>query len=92
MRIAYFFCPLLTLLSFLQNQGVVDAGRQLAVVVAHHNERFGGVAAVVINDVLHFYSVGIIETVEGFVKNQQLWVLDKGSCEQSQSLLAAGEL
>ena len=58
---------------------MVDAGRTLFEVVTDENKRFARTLAESIDDILDEPAVVVVETVKGFVENQQFRILDKGS-------------
>ena len=69
-----------------------DAGWEFASIVSHHNHGLVRSLAEGLNDAFHAETVEGVEPVERFVKDEQFGVLDKGTGQQSQSLLTTGEL
>ena len=74
-----------------EEDAVVDAGWQFFLVVCHHDHRLVVALAECLDDILHQSAVDVVKSVQWFVKNQELWVLDEGSCQENQALLATGE-
>ena len=68
---------------------VGDALGQVLLIVRHHDECLVASLAEGVNDALHQLSPFLVQSVQGFVKYQQFWVLDEGTCQQYHALLAA---
>ena len=62
---------------------MVYAWRELFLVVGDHNECLVLTLAEGVDDVLHFGSVGQVESVQGLVKDEQFGVFDKGTCQEA---------
>ena len=60
--------------------------------MADHDERLATTFAECLDNMLHEGSATRIETVERLVKNEQLWVFDKGAGKKDKTLLARREL
>ena len=74
-----------------EEDAVVDAGWQFFLVVCHHDHRLVVALAECLDDILHQSAVDVVKSMQWFVKNQEFWVLDEGSCQENQALLATGE-
>ena len=74
-----------------EEDAVVDAGWQFFLVVCHHDHRLVVALAECLDDILHQSAVDVVKSVQWFVKNQELWVLDEGSCQENQAVLTTGE-
>lgn len=68
-----------------------DGRRQIVAIVRDHEERLTGLTAIVLDDGLHMSAVGVVETVKGFVENEQNGVFDEGTSKEHKALLAIGE-
>lgn len=70
---------------------VVDARGIFLPVVRHHDEGLIAPPAERINNILDEPAVDIVETMERFVEDYQLRVLNESPCQQCQALLTALE-
>ena len=66
---------------FDQGQLVVNALRQIFLIMGHHNDGFVLSLGKGVDDVSDQLSVTIVQTVQRFIQHQQLGVFDKGSCQ-----------
>lgn len=73
-----------------QEDAVVDARWQLFLVMRYHDHRLVVALAEGFDDILYQAAVGVVESVQWFVKNQKLWVFHEGSCQEYETLLATG--
>lgn len=71
---------------------MVNAEWKFFLVVRNHDECLVACSAIVLNDLFHERAVAGIQTVQRFIENQQVGVLDKGASQQAQTLLATGQL
>ena len=76
--------------SLFQQQATVDAGRQLPDIVADVDERRIESPAKSIDQGAEPFRLFLVQSLTGFVENEQGRVLDQGSREQGPALLARG--
>ena len=69
---------------------MVDAGGQFFFVMRHHDKCLAGLGAIFIYDILGQLLTLQVQSMHGFVKDEQVGVLDKGPAYESQSLFTAG--
>ena len=79
-------------LIFLQLQMMVDAGGEFFLIVGDKDEGLVVTFGKSLNDLLYELAVGGVETMKGFVENQQLGVFHEGAGKEHQALLTAGKL
>ena len=72
-----------------EEDAVVDAGGQFFLVVGHHDEGFIATAAEGLDDIFNQATVAVVKTMEWFVEDKELRVLDKCPCHKNQALLTA---
>ena len=72
-----------------EEDAVVDAGGQFLLVVGHHDEGFVASAAEGLDDILHETAVAVVKTMERFVEDKELGILDECPCHKHKSLLTA---
>ena len=72
-----------------EEDAVVDASGQFLLVVCHHDEGFVASAAEGLDDILHEMAVAVVKTMERFVEDKELGILDECPCHEHQSLLTA---
>ena len=72
-----------------EEDAVVDAGGQFFLVVGHHDEGLVVTAAEGLDDILNQATVAVVKTMERFIEDKQLRVLDKCPCHKNQALLTA---
>ena len=72
-----------------EEDAVVDASGQFLLVVGHHDEGFVASAAEGLDDILHETAVAVVKTMERFVEDKELRILDECPCHEHQSLLTA---
>ena len=58
---------------------MVDAGRELLLIVGHHDEGLVLTLHESVDDVLDEHTVGVVEAMKGLVEDQQLGILDEGA-------------
>ena len=63
----------------LEENIISDALGELFLVMRHHYQSFVLATAEGVYNLLYKSSMLKVKTMQGFVKNQQLWVLDKGA-------------
>ena len=68
---------------------MVDACRQLFLVVCHHYHRFVASLAESLYHVFYESSVAIVKSVERFVEYKQLRILNESPCQKYKSLFTA---
>ena len=73
---------------FLQHQPVVDARRQLFFIMRNHDKRLARIAHKAVYNSLSALAVTVVKPVKRLVKNKQIRVLDKGTYQHNQALLA----
>ena len=71
---------------------MVDASRESFLVVGDEDEGFVGALGKGLNDLFYELAVGGVETMKGFVENQQLGVFHEGAGKEHKALLTAGKL
>jgi hypothetical protein len=69
---------------------MVYATGQFVLVVCNHNHCFVAALAEGVDDVFHQLAVSVVESMERFVEDEQLWVFDKCTCQEDKALLSAG--
>lgn len=74
-----------------EEDAVVDASWQFFLVVCHHDHRLVVALAERLDDILHQSAIDVVKSMQWFVENQKFRVLDEGSCQENQALLATGE-
>ena len=72
-----------------EEDAVVDASGQFLLVVCHHDEGFVASAAEGLDDILHETAVAVVKTMERFVEDKELGILDECPCHEHKSLLTA---
>ena len=72
-----------------EEDAVVDASGQFLLVVCHHDEGFVASAAEGLDDILHETAVAVVKTMERFVEDKELGILDECPCHKHKSLLTA---
>ena len=72
-----------------EEDAVVDAGGEFFLVVGHHDEGLVASAAEGLDDILHEMAVAVVKTMERFVEDKELGILDECPCHEHQSLLTA---
>ena len=72
-----------------EEDAVVDAGGEFLLVVGHHDEGLVATAAEGLDDIFNQATVAVIKTMEWFVEDKELRVLDKSPCQKNQALLTA---
>ena len=72
-----------------EEDAVVDASGQFLLVVGHHDEGFVASAAEGLDDILHETAVAVVKTMERFVEDKELGILDECPCHKHKSLLTA---
>ena len=70
---------------------MVDAGRKLRIVMGDVEQSLVRTADERLDDVKDPAAMGRIESVHGFIQDQQFRILDEGAGEQAEALLTAGE-
>lgn len=71
---------------------MIDDIGQLFLVMGYHNQGLVLPVTECLDHIFHQPTVVHIKTVKRFVQYQQFRILDKRTCQQYQSLLAAGKL
>ena len=61
------------------------------LVVSDHNECLVRSLAEGVYYFPHALSVLVVQSMQGFVKNEKFWVFDECSCQQAKALFTAGE-
>lgn len=69
---------------------VGDAAGELFGVVRDDDEGDVGLSAVVLDDLRGHQAVGVVESVEGLVEDEEIGGFDEGAGEEAEALLAAG--
>lgn len=66
---------------------MVDAFGEFLLIVGHHDEGLVRTLAEGLYDVLDEAAVGEVKTVEGFIEDEEVGVLDEGTGEEYEALL-----
>lgn len=68
-----------------------DTRGQLLGIVGHHDECLTLAQTKVVDDTAYLFATLSIKSMERFIENQQLGVLDEGTRQQDKALLATGQ-
>ena len=69
-----------------------DAGRLLIVVVRDHDEGDVGIGTIVLDDGCGTQAPFVVETVEGFVEDEEVGRFDESSRQEAEALFAAAHV
>ena len=72
----------------LQEDAVVDAGRELFLIVSNHDHRLVLSLAECLDDILYQAAVSVVKTMKWLVEDEELGILHEGACQKYQALLA----
>ena len=72
----------------LQEDAVVDAGRELFLIVSNHDHRLVFSLAECLDDILYQAAVSVVKTMKRLVEDEELRILHEGACQKYQALLA----
>ena len=71
-----------------EEDAVVDAGGEFLLVVGHHDDGFVASATECLDDIFDKTAVAVVETMERFVEDEQLGILDECPRHENQALFA----
>ena len=71
-----------------EEDAVVDAGGEFLLVVGHHDDGLVATATECLDDIFDKTAVAVVETMERFIEDEQLGILDECPCHENQALLA----
>ena len=63
----------------LQEDAVVDAGRELFLIVSNHDHRLVLSLAECLDDILYQAAVSVVKTMKRLVEDEELWILHEGT-------------
>ena len=76
----------------LEVEGMVDAGGEFFLIVGDEDKGNGWILTVFIYQALYHAAIVEVETMEGFVENQQVGLFHESTGEKYQALLATRHL